>query len=323
MKQETLKRKKPMLATLGDKPFNNSEWIFETKFDGYRALALLNGKGKVDLYSRNLKSFNKKFSSIAKELNKIKTPALLDGEIVIEDRFGRSQFQLLQEYQRSGEGVLHYHVFDLLHIDTYDTTDLKVLERKELLEKLLKKSRLNSIFYSNHVRELGEKQFSIARRKKLEGIMAKRIDSTYQPGKRSTDWLKLKISREQEVVIAGFTDPQRSRKYFGSILLGAYENGRLIYIGKCGTGFNEEMLRSLYKKMKSLASKTSPFSDEVGLRQTIHWIKPELVCEVKFTEWTKDGSMRHPAFLGLRMDKKAKEVKREMSERERKLLNKK
>jgi bifunctional non-homologous end joining protein LigD len=303
---------KPMLASLGDKPFDDDEWIFEPKYDGYRVLALCDGKGGVSLYSRNLLSFDTLYASIREQLKTTSHACLLDGEVVIENEKGRSDFQLLQQYQKSRKGILKYYVFDLLNLDDNDTVNLPLLQRKDLLKMLLEKYKFKTIFYSDHIVGAGIKYFEQAIPKSWEGIMAKRATSMYLSDKRTKDWLKLKITNEEEAVIGGITSPKGSRGYFGSLLLGAYdEAGDLIYTGNCGTGFDTAALKELYAKFKPLFTDKSPFVNNVKLPNAIQWLKPKLVCQVKFTEWTDDNSMRHPVYMGLRVDKKATEVIRQ------------
>lgn len=303
---------KPMLAELHDKPFDNPDWVFEMKYDGYRSLALCDGKGNVELYSRNLISFNHKYGAIVKELEKIKIPCLIDGEVVVEDKAGKSKFQLLQNFQTEGGGTLRYYVFDILNLDDNDVTDLPLLQRKELLQLLLKKYKWKNIIYSEHVVGKGLSLFEKAQAKGWEGILAKDGESPYRVDKRSREWLKVKISNEQEAVIAGFTAPRGSRNHFGSIILGLYDDkGEFMPAGHCGTGFDQATLQELFNKFKPLFTDKSPFKEKVKVNDKVQWLKPKLVAQIKFTEWTGEGSMRHPVFLGLREDKKATEVKRE------------
>ncbi|MDB5284163.1 MAG: dependent ligase, partial [Bacteroidota bacterium] len=304
-----------MLAELSKSPFDNKDWIFEVKYDGYRAMAICNPGKEVQLYSRNLLSFNELFAPIANELKKIQHSCLLDGEVVIEDAKGRSRFQLLQNYQKSKEGTLKYHVFDLLSLNGKDTTELSLIKRKELLKMLLGKKKLHNIFYSDHVEETGSSFYKAAVKKGLEGIIAKNAESLYYPGTRSADWLKIKITNEEEAVIAGITEPKGNRKYFGSLLLGVYKNDELEYIGHCGTGFNETALKDLYAKFKPLFRSKSPFKKAVKVNAPVQWLNPKLVCQVKFTEFTSEGIMRHPVYLGLRIDKAAKQVEKQIPEK--------
>lgn len=226
----------------------------------------------------------------------------------MEDENGKANFQLLQNYLKTGFGTLKYYVFDLLNLDGNLITDLSLLERKELLKILFNKYDFKNIFYSEHTIEKGLKQFDLSIKNKGEGIIAKKADSTYMPNKRSSDWLKIKISNEEEAIIIGITEPKKSRKYFGAILLGQYYGKRLQFIGKCGTGFNDATLKELYTKLEPLFVNESPLSEKIALRDTIQWVKPKLVCQVKFSEWTNDKHLRHPVYLGLRIDKKASEV---------------
>lgn len=306
--KEELQRLKPMLAELVEAPFDDEDWVFEVKYDGYRVLAGIDKNKNVDLYSRNFIPFNERFAPIAKELKKIRHEVLLDGEVVIEDEHGVSNFQLLQNYQKTGEGTLKYYVFDILHLDGNSTRDLPLLDRKELLELLLKKIKVKNIFYSEHVKKEGVKLYRLAKKRKLEGIIAKHASSMYHVSKRTGDWKKVKISHVQEAVIAGITSPKGGRKNFGSLILGAYHKKKLEYIGNCGTGFSETMLKELHNDFKHYFTPSSAFNEKIKIKGKIQWMKPHFVCEVKFSEWTDDMHMRHPVYLGLRIDKKASEV---------------
>ncbi|UPT71285.1 MAG: DNA ligase D [Flavobacterium sp. JAD_PAG50586_2] len=297
-----------MLAVSTEKPFDDADWVFENKYDGYRTLAIINS-GDVELFSRNQLSFTSNFRPVADELKKIEHNVVLDGEVVVENTSGRSDFQLLQNYLKAQKGNLKYYVFDILNLDGNDTTNLKLLERKELLQLLLKKEKLSNVIYSEHIKAKGINFFKLAERNKTEGIMAKKSDSTYLVGKRSDDWLKIKISQQEEAIIIGITEPKNSRAYFGALLLGQYDGKDLKFIGKCGTGFTEASLKELYSKFKPIFTDDPPVSERVPLRDKIQWMKPEMVCQVKFTEWTQDKHLRHPVYLGLRIDKKANEVK--------------
>lgn len=296
-----------MLAGIGKEPFDSKKWIFEIKYDGYRALALMEN-GNVNLISRNNISFNKLFSPIVLELKKINLTVILDGEVVVEDKKGNSDFQLLQNYQNTGKGDLKYYVFDILNLNGEDTKSLTLLERKELLKLLIQKFKLPHIIYSEHISEKGKSFYKIAVKHNLEGIIAKRSTSQYHSGKRSKEWLKIKIIQEEEAIIAGITAPKGSRKYFGSLLLGAFKNGKLKYTGNCGTGFSDQTLNDLYIKLQPYFTENSPFDESIRSRNKVQWIKPKLICQVKFTEWTNEGIMRHPVYLGLRIDKKTNEI---------------
>lgn len=300
-----------MMAVLHSEAFDDDDWVFETKYDGYRAMAICDGNGGVNLYSRNLLQFNTAYPVIASDVGKIPFPCHLDGEIVVEDAKGVSRFQLLQNYRSTGKGKLKYYIFDILQLQGKDVTELPLIDRKQLLKLLLKQAKLKNCVYSEEKDSKGKLFFKQAQKKGQEGIIAKRKGSYYHVGKRVDDWRKIKITNEQEAIIIGITDPQGSRKHFGSILLGVYEKGKLQYIGNCGTGFNDESLSDLYKKLSPLFTANPPVAESIKRRTAVQWIKPNIVCQVKFGEWTKDGHMRQPVFLGLRKDKKAKEVIRE------------
>ncbi|MNS84463.1 putative DNA ligase-like protein [compost metagenome] len=296
-----------MLAQTIEKPFDKENWIFEMKYDGYRTIAVINPE-QVNLFSRNHVSFNKNFKAIADELQKIKHVAVLDGEIVIEDEAGHSDFQLLQNYIKTGKGKPKYYVFDLLNLDGNDTTGLALVQRKELVEILLSKFQLSNVFYSQYITEKGTLFYELAAKKKLEGIMAKEANSLYRAGKRTKDWLKIRISQQEEAIIIGITESKTTRNYFGAVLLAQYDRKKLRFIGKCGTGFKEETLKVLYNQFEPYFIDEPPIEDKIPSRDKIKWIKPKFVCQVKFTEWTQDRYLRHPVFLGLRTDKEAREV---------------
>ena len=307
---------KPMLATLVKEPFDRAGWLFEIKWDGYRALSQVSG-GKVKLYSRNGQDFTDKYQPLAVELAGLGHDAVLDGEVVVVDANGKSSFQKLQQYHQTGQGDLRYFAFDLIHLDGHDLTKLPLIKRKEILQQLIE--GLDIVQYSDHVADKGQQFFEAAVQQELEGIIAKNGDSPYTMARRTPDWLKIKTHRRQEAVIGGFTQPRGSRKQFGALVLGVYEarppKGRasdgLVYIGHTGTGFGQKLLEDIHAKLKRKVRKTSPFQDEPKTNTPVTWVKPELVCEVEFTEWTADGHLRHPAFVGLREDKPAGEVRRE------------
>lgn len=303
---------KPMLAQLVDKAFNKKDWLFEIKWDGYRAIAMIRN-GKVQLLSRNQELFNRQFPQIVDALKEhIKCNAIFDGEIVILDDRGRSQFQLMQGYTKAKKGQLAYYIFDVLYYDGEDLRERPLIERKEKLELLLAPLKKTVIRYSDHIEEQGIKFFKQAVKLELEGIMAKNASSTYQM-RRSSDWQKIKTHKRQEVVIGGYTAPKGSRAHFGSLLLGVYEGSALKYIGRVGTGFSDALLKDLFITFKKIKRSTSPFEHVPTIPGTITFLKPILVCEVSFTEWTRDGLLRHPVFLGLRTDKDAREVCKEDS----------
>jgi bifunctional non-homologous end joining protein LigD len=302
---------KPMLATLVKEPFDSDEWLFEIKWDGYRALAYLDKK--VALFSRNEKTFNQLFNSIVEDLSKLKAQAIMDGEVVVLDKEGKSDFQQMQNYQKTLHGSLYYYVFDLLYLNGQDLRELPLTERKQILKALIEGSSLSRTRYSDHIIGKGKAFFHAAAKKHLEGIMAKKMDSIYV-SKRSRDWLKIKTSMRQETVIGGFTQPHGKRKHFGALLLGVYDDQKkFAYIGHVGTGFDTKLLESLYKKMQPLITSKCPFKNIPKSHAPAIWLKPSLVAEVSFEEWTKDGILRQPVFQGLRMDKKAITVKKEES----------
>jgi bifunctional non-homologous end joining protein LigD len=295
----------PMMATLLDKPFDNKNWVFEIKWDGYRAIAEVNHT-EVQLYSRNNKSFNQLFKPVWVELKKLGLQAVFDGEIVVLNKHNVSDFGLIQNYKRTGEGNLVYYVFDLLYLNGYDLTSLPLVRRKELLKQVLPPNAI--IRYNDHVAETGTPFFEMAVQQGVEGIVGKRADSRYIPGKRSRDWVKIKTSRRQEAVIAGYTEPRGSRKHLGSLILGAYENGSLVYIGHSGGGFEDTALSDIYDRLVRLETKKAPFKNIPKLPGNVHWVKPEVVCEIKFQEWTSERLMRIPVFIGIREDKAPEEV---------------
>ncbi len=305
---------------VSDLPADADDWHGEIKFDGYRAGALLQD-GHVALWSRNRKPLD--YPVLLPALEKLRcTSAVLDGEIVALDQKGNSRFQLLQN-QGEGGGAVVYYVFDLLELNGTSLLDLPIEQRRRLLEKLIGRKkgvvRLSPVFAVSPAKLL-----AMAKRSGLEGIVLKRRGSLYEAGQRSGAWIKVKNINEQEFVIGGFTPPQHSRQHFGAILVGYYEQGKLRYAGKVGSGFNGALLRSLHEKFLAKARPTCPFVDLPLERKSrfgtgmplsemakVTWVKPELVAQIKFTEWTNDGLLRQPVFLGLRKDKPAKQVRRE------------
>ncbi|WP_121356542.1 DNA ligase D [Flavisolibacter nicotianae] len=300
----------PMLATLVDEPFDNKDWIFEIKWDGYRALAYCDEKN-VELVSRNLKTFTQKYAPVAGALAGLKLNAVLDGEIVAVTENGLANFQLLQNWQNTPVH-LQYFVFDILWLNGLDITRIPLHQRKKILREIIPAEH-EVIRYSDHVVGKGKHFFDAALRQGLEGIMAKRADSVYQFDTRTPDWVKIKVARRQEVIIAGYTEPRRTRKFFGSLLLGVYEGNELVYVGHTGSGFNTQSLEQIYKRLQPLKTPDSPFAKTPKTNMPATWVKPQLVCEIKFTEWTTDRQARHAIFMGLRDDKKAKDVTFEKS----------
>jgi len=304
------KRLQPMLATLTDAPFDDVGWVFEDKFDGFRMIAEIR-KGKVALYSRNGKIISHSYIEVARALESVKADAVIDGELVAIGKDGVSHFQLLQNALRH-EAKLLYCAFDLMFMDGEDLRKNPLLVRKERLKTILPRHKL--ITFSRHRKANGTKFFAEAERKGFEGIMAKRADSPYASGGRTADWLKIKTAKRQEVVIAGFTAPRRTRPFFGALVLAVRENGAWRYIGHVGTGFSHQTLESLHAKLMKLKAEKSPFPTKVKDEGVTTWVRPSLVAEVKFAEWTSKGELRQPVYLGLRADKQAKDV---VQERER------
>ena len=301
----------PMMAQLTDRPaFDDPNWIFEIKWDGYRAIAEIN-KGDVKLYSRNGLTFDKAYPKVFDALKTVKKNATLDGEIVVFDEKGKPSFQKLQNYRSNDKYIIQYYVFDILTLDGKSLTSLPLLERKELLQKVIPKS--NVILFCDHVDTEGKSLFREMKKMNLEGMIAKRKQSKYLIGKRTTDWLKIKNVQSQEAIIVGFTAPKGARSSFGSLLLAVKKRGKLVSIGNVGTGFTDKSLKELHIKLKKLIRKTSPLDVPIKEAPDITWVDPVLVCNIKFTEITEDGSVRHPVFQGLRVDKKADEVKLEKS----------
>jgi bifunctional non-homologous end joining protein LigD len=313
----------PMKA-LGVTEVPTGRWLCEIKYDGYRAVALLNG-GTTELWSRTHKSMTDDFPEIATALKAIKCRnAVLDGEIVALDSAGRSRFQLLQNRDlNETNSPLVYFIFDLMQLDGEALVALPLEERRTRLEALLKGAK-NPLQLSPSFAAEPADLMAAARKQRLEGIVVKKPGSLYEPDRRSGAWLKCKILGEQEFVIGGFTPPQRSRQYFGAILIGYYQRGKLLYAGKVGTGFNGRLLESLHARFLRISRENCPFENlpmdhksrfgtgmTRGEMRKVSWLKPELVAQIKFAEWTDDGLLRQPVFLGLRKDKAARDVRRE------------
>lgn len=303
----------PMLAKLSSKIPSTEEWMFEKKLDGFRTLFFFDGKNRK-LLSRNKNPFNDKFPSILDDLKIIDRSCILDGEVVIEDEKGQAHFQLLQ----SGEPIpkdlkINYYVFDILEFDNNDLTAFPLTERKEILDLLLKKYSFKHVHFLENLDEKKGDLIKYAKNEKWEGIIAKLKNSIYAEGVRNGNWLKIKIRNTQEAIICGYTNPEGSRSYFGAIVLGIRSPTGLKYIGNCGTGFNEKSLKNLYELFKIYQSKSKPFPNEimVAKEKEVNWLKPELVCDVYFSEWTRDEHLRHPVFKGLRDDKTAFDTTKE------------
>jgi bifunctional non-homologous end joining protein LigD len=303
----------PQLATLVTEPPGGDGWLHEMKFDGYRIVCRVAERG-AQLISRNGKDWTGQFPSVAEASRSVGArEALLDGEVAVLLANGTTSFQALQNRMSGGDGgQLVYYVFDLMYLDGYDLKGCPLESRKEALRALLEGAE-PPLRYSDHVVGGGDKFFEQACRLGLEGIISKRRDGTYETT-RTRSWLKVKCLKEQEFVIGGFTDPSGAREGLGALLVGVYDaEGRLQYAGKVGTGYTDAVLRDLRRRLRPLEQKTSPFAGRVPESSKAHWVKPELVAEVKFTEWTGDGRLRHPAFKGLREDKPAREIVREQA----------
>ena len=313
----------PMLATTTDKPFNNDAWLFEIKWDGYRAVAFIQD-GKARFVSRNQNDLTPQYPELAEIPGHLKAiTAVLDGEIVALDEEGRSSFSLMQ--QRAGFSSLAkhrarnpaipvlYYAFDLLYLDGRDLRKFPLEERKRTLVSIIQPNEI--LLYSDHFEGQGIALFKAAQQKGLEGIVAKRRASTYEE-RRSPNWLKIKITHRTECVIGGYTKPKGSREFFGSIVLGLYDNqGQLFHVGQAGSGFDEDSQRQVWEELQARKTKKSPFTDKVEALSEVHWVKPELVAEIKFSEWTHEGEsgkkLRAPVFLGLRQDKSPTECQME------------
>ena len=319
----------PMLATPTAKAFDNPDWLFEIKWDGYRAVAFIED-GRVRLVSRNQNDLTRQFPELGTLPQFVPAQrAILDGEIVALDGEGRPSFSLMQ--QRTGfqpgkrrlpgrEGVpVIYYAFDLLYLDGLDLRRVALEQRKQLLQERIAAGGAGAsdvVHFSDHYAEKGLALLEAAKQRGLEGIVAKKRSSAYQE-KRSSDWLKIKITQRQECVIGGYTDPEGSRDYFGALVLGLYDQkGRLIHVGQVGTGFDQRALKEIFARLQPLATKKNPFFGEIGGLRKVHFVRPEVVAEIKFAEWTHETAeggmkLRAPVFMGLRSDKTAKECRLE------------
>ena len=313
------------MKALGTAAVPQGDWRVEIKFDGYRAIAVI-ADGKTALWSRNEKPLSADYPEVVRALQKLRCrDAVLDGEIVALDSTGRSHFQLLQRREAAGDRPpIVFYLFDLLQLNGQSLLDAPIEDRRARLERLARRwprdvVRLSPVFNLSPATVLAE-----VRKKGLEGIVAKAAGSRYEAGQRSGAWLKCRVTNEQEFVIGGFTPPRNSRTGFGAILVGCYAGKDFIYAGKVGTGFDRALLMSLLKEFEKRRIATCPFANlplprqprfgtgmTAGAMKPITWVKPALVCQVRFAEWTHDGLLRQPVFLGLRRDKSAREVVRE------------
>lgn len=288
-----------------DKAFDDADWAFEIKWDGYRAIADLR-HDDLGLYSRNGLDFSQKFKKVTNALKLQEHEMILDGELVAYDDKGKPNFQWLQRIGDHSDLALIYQVFDLLWLNGHSTENLTYLQRKELLKDALVQNEI--IQFSDHILKDGKAFFQAANDLGLEGIVAKKTDSVYKENIRSSEWLKIKINQTDEALICGFTEPKGSRNKFGSLILGKYLDGEMVFCGHTGTGFNEKTLDELHQLMEPLVTEKSVFKITPKTNAKATWIKPELVAEIKFTEVTRDHIYRHPVFLRLREDVKSDEV---------------
>jgi bifunctional non-homologous end joining protein LigD len=315
----------PMKAKLVEKPPATGDWIYELKFDGIRLIAIKD-RGEVSLLSRNQNDLSARFPEIVDAVKNLSADeCVLDGEVVAVDEEGRSSFQLLQAREMEGrKSPIYFYAFDLLQLDGKSLVSVPLQARKNVLEKLSANAEHPLIRYSGAIGGGAEQLLNEVQRRGLEGIIGKLRDSVYEPGRRSGAWIKLKCVNEQEFVIGGYTPPQGARKHFGAILVGYYQARDLVFAGKVGTGFTMKSLATLHKKFRVEERADCPFVDlpskqngqwvlgiTPSMMKKIHWINPKLVAEIKFAEWTRDGKLRAPVYMGLREDKNAREVVRE------------
>ena len=314
----------PMKAKLVENPPATGDWIYELKFDGIRLIAVKTGK-KVSLLSRNQNELGARFPEIAQAIKNLPADeCIIDGEVVALDEEGRSSFQLLQAREMEGrKSPVYFYAFDLLQLDGKNLIGLPLEARKSALEKFCADAG-DPIRYSGAIGGDAKRLLEEVKRRGLEGIIGKQRNSVYEPGRRSGAWMKLKCVNEQEFVIGGYTPPQGARKHFGAVLVGYYDDKRLVFAGKVGTGFTTKSLATLYKKFRAEERADCPFVDlptkqngqwiqgiTPSMMRKMHWVNPVFVCEIKFAEWTRDGKLRAPVFLGLREDKEAGDVVRE------------
>ena len=314
----------PMKARLVDEPPKHGDWLYELKFDGIRAMAIKNDR-KVSLVSRNGNKLDGRFPEIVEAVKNLPVREyVIDGEVVALDEDGRSSFQLLQGLEMEGrKAPLRFYVFELLQLDGKSLLGLPLEQRKQVLAKICENVG-DPIRYSGEISGDVKSLLAEVKRRGLEGLIGKQRNSVYEPGRRSGTWIKLKCINEQEFVIGGYTPPAGSRKYFGAILVGYYEIGKLRFAGKVGSGFTEKSLSMLHKKFRGEEQDDCPFVDlpskqggewvqgiTPSMMKKMHWVNPKFVAEIKFAEWTRDQKLRQPVFLGMREDKAATEVKRE------------
>jgi bifunctional non-homologous end joining protein LigD len=308
------RRFEPQLATLVRQAPEGDEWLSEIKFDGYRMLCRIQ-RDQIRFSSRNHLDWTERLKSLALAVGRLGLEnAILDGEVVTVEPDGTTSFQALQNAFREGRGdQLAYYMFDVLYLSGHDLTQVPLSQRKQLLSKLLA-GQTGALRYSEHVIGQAPEFFRQACKQKLEGIVCKRADQPHRPG-RGADWIKVKCSHREEFVIGGYTPPAGSRRGFGALLVGYFDNQeQLVYAGRVGTGFSDRVLDELAGRLLKTERQKSPFVDLQGVTgeaRGVHWVSPKLVAQVEFSEWTRDGRLRHPAFLGLREDKPARQVRRE------------
>ncbi|MEY2465533.1 MAG: bifunctional non-ous end joining protein LigD [Verrucomicrobiota bacterium] len=314
----------PMKASLVETLPKGEDWLYEIKFDGVRALAIKRGK-EIELISRNEKSFTTKYHEVTDALKQLPCrEAILDGEVAALDQEGRSSFQLLQAHQMPGteRPAIFYYVFDVIQLEGKDLTQVPLLKRKAMAQELVK-NLPDTVRFSASIQADSGRLLKEMKARGLEGLIAKKKDSNYEIGRRSGAWVKFKWTNEQEFVIGGYSEPRGARSHFGALVVGYYDQGKLMFAAKVGTGFNQKLLKSLHGKFQKLIRPDCPFvnlPEKAGRfgrgltaaeMRRCTWLEPKLVCQIRFAEWTRDHHLRQPAFLGLREDKKASEVVRE------------
>ena len=321
----------PMLATLVSEPINEVGWVYEMKWDGYRAVAYIKNN-KVDICSRNNKSFNQKFYPLHEALLQWNINAVVDGEIVVVNEHGLPDFSGLQTWRSEADGQLFYYLFDILWLEGFSVMHLPLEQRKQLLKSIIPKGS-SHLRFSDILEDNGDKAFQLAKQLHLEGVMAKKSGSIYTIGKRTRDWLKIKTEKRQEMVIGGYTHNEGSSKLFSALLLGIIENGSFNFVTPVGTGFNRNMQEDIIKKLRSYETSECPFSTVPEYNKpsrfrpnppkaSVTWVKPILVAEIAYREETAGGAIRQPSFKGLREDKKPAEVVREVAIDTKKLVKK-
>jgi bifunctional non-homologous end joining protein LigD len=304
-----------MLATLTDEVFSRQGWLFEPKWDGERCLAFRRGR-ELNLFSRNRVRLNEKYPEVVEAIHQQETTSfIVDGEIVTFDgaitSFEKLQARMQVRHPSADlirKAPVWFYLFDLLYLDCYDIRQVPLRYRKQVLRNAF--DFQGSLRFTEHLETEGEDYYRRACQKGWEGIIAKNGDSVYV-SRRTRNWLKFKCKQEQEFVIGGYTEPRRSRRGFGALLLGYYRGQKLVHAGKVGTGFDQDLLRRLGEKLARLETPVSPFAEDGLQRRGVHWVKPKLVAQIGFTEWTAGGKLRHPRFLGLRNDKRPEDVVRE------------